>query len=98
MNILLTPETMISQANQIRSYTQQHKEAMRELGNLVVSLDEVWQGNAQDEFVAEFQQAKPIFDKFQSALMEFSDRMEHVARKMEAADKSGASSIKSVNL
>ena len=89
MNILLTPETMISQANQIRSYTQQHKEAMRKLGNLVVSLDEVWQGNAQDEFVAEFQQAKPIFDKFQS---------ERVARKMEAADKSGASSIKSVNL
>lgn len=91
--ILLTPDTLRSQAAQIRAYTEEHDEIIQQLTNLILSLDEVWTGEAQTAFINRFQNAKDIFSSFDAALADFSQMMDNVAEKMESTDRSLKSRI-----
>lgn len=95
--ILMTPETMCSQATQIRQYAQEHTEIIQRMTNLVLTLDEVWTGNAQKEFLAKYQGMKEYFDRFEQALASFAEVMEQTADRMEAADQAMKNKINSIS-
>ena len=94
--ILITPEMMRSQAAQICSLSGEHAEIMQRMTNLVLTLDEVWQGEAQKAFVAKYQGMKDTFTGFENTLLSFSQLMEQVANKMESVDQSMRSKINNV--
>lgn len=85
--ILMTPETMRTKAAQIRQYSQEHAEIIQRMTNLVLTLDEVWTGQAQKEFLAKYQGMKEYFDSFEQALASFAAVMEQTANRMEATDR-----------
>lgn len=95
--ILMTPETMRTQAAQIRQYTQEHTEIIQRMTNLVLTLDEVWTGNAQKEFLAKYQGMKEYFDRFEQALASFAEVMDQTAGRMETADQAMKSKINSIS-
>lgn len=86
--ILLTPDTLRSQAAQIRAYSEEHDEIIQQLTNMILSLDEVWTGEAQAAFINRFQNSKEVFSSFDAALTAFSEMMDSVADKMESTDRS----------
>lgn len=94
--ILITPETMRSQAAQIRACSEEHAEIMGRMTNLVLTLDEVWQGEAQKIFVSKFQGMTDSFRSFEDTLLSFAQLMEQVANKMESVDQSMRSKINNV--
>lgn len=95
--ILMTPETMRAQAAQIRQYAQEHTEIIQRMTNLVLTLDEVWTGSAQKEFLAKYQGMKEYFDRFEQALASFAVVMEQTAGRMEAADQAMKSRINNIS-
>ena len=95
--LLITPETMRTQAEQIRQCAQEHTEVIQRMTNLVLTLDEVWTGNAQKEFIAKYQGMKERFDSFEQALASFAVVMEDTAGRMEAADQAMKSKINSIS-
>lgn len=95
--ILMTPETMRTQAAQIRQYAQEHTEIIQRMTNLVLTLDEVWTGEAQKAFLEKYQSMKGRFDSFEEALAAFAVVMEQVANQMEAADQAMKSMINSIS-
>lgn len=95
--ILVTPETLRSQAGQIRSYSQEHEEIIQRMTNLVLTLDEVWTGEAQAAFVNNFQGMRDIFNSFEEALLAYAQMMERVAEKMESTDRALQSRIRRIS-
>lgn len=95
--ILITPETMRTQAAQIRQYAQEHVNLIQRMTNLVLTLDEVWSGEAQKAFLEKYQSRKELFDKFDRALVSFAEVMEQTANQMEAADQAMKSKINSIS-
>lgn len=95
--ILMTPETMRTQAAQIRKCAEEHIEIIQRMTNLILTLDEVWTGEAQKAFLAKYQNRKDLFDKFDRALVSFADVMEDAANRMEAADQAMKSKINSIS-
>lgn len=95
--ILLNPDTLKEQSNQIKQYKEQHKEIMTKMTNLILTIGEVWQGEAQTAFIAKYQSMQPVYDSFEDALGEFADLMQKVAEEMQNADRSGQQIISAIN-
>lgn len=91
--ILMTPETMRTQATQIRKYTQEHTEIMQRMTNLVMTLDEVWTGSAQIAYVIKYLSMREVFDSFEQALISFAEIMEQTASQIEDTDQAMKSKI-----
>lgn len=94
--ILVNPATMAEQSNQIRQYKEAHQEVMNKITNLVMSLGEVWQGEAQNAFVSKFMSMQPVYDSFENALEEFAVLMDKVAAEMKNTDTAGKQMINSI--
>ena len=94
--ILVNPETMKQQSNEIRRYKQDHIDVMTKITNLVMSLGEVWQGEAQTAFVSKYFSMQNVYTSFENALEEFAVLMDKVATEMTNTDKSGKSTISSI--
>ena len=95
--ILMTPETMRTQAAQIRKNAQKHTEIIQRMTNLVLTLDEVWTGEAQKAFLVKYQGMRAFFDSFDRALASFAEVMEQTAQRMEAADQAMKIKINSIS-
>lgn len=53
--IQVTPDLLTSKANELRSYKDQHDEAMNKMRTLVMGLNEIWKGDAQTAFLAKYE-------------------------------------------
>ena len=94
--ILVNPATMNEQSNQIRKYKEAHQEVMNKITNLVMTLCEVWQGEAQDAFVSKYLSMQPTYDSFENALEDFAVLMDKVAEEMRRTDEAGKNTINSI--
>ncbi len=94
--ILVNPNTMSENSNQIRQYKEAHQEVMNKITNLVMNIGEVWQGEAQNAFVSKFLSMQPVYDSFENALEEFAELMDKVADEMKKTDESGKNMINSI--
>lgn len=94
--IKIIPERMREEANKVRSYRDEHVEIMSRLNNLVFSLSESWDGEAQRAFVSRYRGMQRKFEQFDEMLRSVSDAMDDNASKMQSADASLASRINSL--
>jgi len=95
--ILITPGTLRAQAAQVSACAEEHRDAIERLTNLVISLDEVWKGEAQREFAAKFREHQETFRTFDEALQALSQAMQNTANRMESKDKELESRIRSIS-
>lgn len=94
--ILVNPSDLTTKSNQVRQYKESHHDIMNKITNLVMTLGEVWQGDAQNAFVSKYLSMQPVYDSFEEALEEFSALMEKVADEMMKTDQSGKNIINSI--
>lgn len=91
--IQITPETLRSQAQTVRSYSEEHTQLLSKLSSLVEGLSESWKGDAQQAFVSKFESLKPTFQQLTEAIEAYAKGMETAATTMEVADSDAASNF-----
>ena len=94
--ILVNPSDLTTKSNQVRQYKESHHDIMNKITNLVMTLGEVWQGDAQNAFVSKYLSMQPVYDSFEEALEEFAALMEKVADEMMKTDPAGKNIINSI--
>lgn len=94
--ILVNPSDLTTKSNQVRQYKESHHDIMNKITNLVMTLGEVWQGDAQNAFVSKYLSMQPVYDSFEEALEEFAALMEKVADEMMKTDQAGKNIINSI--
>ena len=94
--ILVNPSDLTTKSNQVRQYKESHHDIMNKITNLVMTIGEVWQGDAQNAFVSKYLSMQPVYDSFEEALEEFAALMEKVADEMVKTDQAGKNIINSI--
>ena len=86
--IQVTPDLLNSKANELRTYKDQHDEAMAKMRSLIMGLNEVWKGDAQDAFVAKYESMQPTFTTFSQMLEDYAKLMDTAAQRLQETDQS----------
>lgn len=86
--IQVTPDLLHNKANELRSYKDQHDEAMSKMQNLIYGLNEVWKGEAQDAFLGKYESMQPTFTKFSQMLEDYAKLMDTAAQRLQETDQS----------
>ena len=84
--IQVTPDLLNGKANELRGLKSQHDEAMAKMRTLVMGLNEVWKGDAQDAFVAKYESMQSTFNNFSQMLEEYAKLMNTAAQKLQETD------------
>lgn len=95
--IKITPERLKDEASKVRNYREEHDNAISRLTNLVMSLCDTWDGEAQMAFVSSYENFKPKLDKFSQTLEKYAQDMDKISNKMQTTDQSLAGKIRSLN-
>ena len=95
--IKVSPEQLKERAASVRNYKQQHDEIMNRITNLVLNLCEIWEGQAQNTFVSQYNAMQPKFQKFSEQLNTYSQQMEQIANSMQNTDNTLAQRIRNIN-
>ena len=96
-SIQITPEELRTQSQAVRDYKTEQEEVMQKITNLILTIGEVWTGEAQVAFINKYQSMQPVFTSFANALDEFADLMQTAANDMESTDKKWSQIIKSLS-
>ena len=91
--IKIIPEKLKEEAGKVRAYKAEHEEIMSRLNNLVFTLDESWDGEAQVAFVRKYESMQREFQKFSTMSEQYATEMEQIADKMQTADNTLLSKI-----
>ena len=86
--IQVTPDLLNSKANELRTYKDQHDEAMAKMRSLIMGLNEVWKGDAQDAFLAKYESMQSTFTNFSQMLEDYAKLMDTAAQKLQETDQS----------
>lgn len=86
--IQVTPDLLTGKANELRGYKDQHDEAMSKMRTLIMGLNEVWKGDAQDAFVAKYESMQSTFTNFSQMLEDYAKLMDTAAAKLQETDQS----------
>ena len=84
--IQVTPDLLNGKANELRGLKGQHDEAMTKMRTLIMGLNEVWKGDAQDAFVAKYESMQSTFNNFSQMLEEYAKLMNTAAQKLQETD------------
>ncbi len=93
--IQVTPELLNGKAAELRSLRSNHDESMAKMRSLIMGLNEIWKGGAQDAYVAKYQSMQATFTNFSQMLEEYAKLMDVTAQKMSEKDSELASQINS---
>lgn len=85
--IQVTPDLLNSKATEVRSLRAQHDEAMSKLRTLILSINEIWKGEAQEAFVANFESMQGTFTSFSESLEGYAKLMDTSANKLRETDE-----------
>ena len=85
--IQVSPDLLAAKANELRTIKGQHDEAMSKMRSLIMSLNELWKGEAQDAFVAKFESMQPTFTNFSQMLEDYAKLMDVSAQKLQETDQ-----------
>ncbi len=85
--IQVTPDLLNSKANDLRTLKGQHDEAMSKMRTLIMGLNEVWKGDAQDAFVAKYESMQSTFNNFSQMLEDYAKLMNTAAQKLQETDQ-----------
>lgn len=84
--IRISPEMMRSRSNQYVSYNQELMQLMSQLDNLLMQLNEEWEGAAAAGFENQWQQIRPSFTNCSNMLESISIQLNQTASAMEELD------------
>ncbi len=84
--IQVTPDLLHGKASELRSLKGQHDEAMTRMRSLIMGLNEIWKGDAQDAFVAKYESMSSTFNNFSQMLEEYAKLMDTAATKLQETD------------
>lgn len=93
--IQVTPDLLNGKATELRTLRSQHDEAMSKMRTLIMGLNEVWKGDAQDAFVAKYESMQSTFTNFSQMLEEYAKLMNTAAQKLQETDVSLQSTMNS---
>ena len=81
--IQVTPDLLNGKANELRGYKDQHDDAMAKMRALIMGLNEVWKGDAQDAFLAKYEGMQSTFTNFSQMLEDYAKLMDTAAQRMQ---------------
>ena len=84
--IQVTPDLLNGKANELRNLKSQHDEAMNKMRTLIMGLNEIWKGDAQDAFVAKYESMQSTFNNFSQMLEDYAKLMNTAAQKLQETD------------
>ena len=85
--IQVTPDLLTAKSNELRGLKAQHDEAMAKMRTLILGLNEIWKGEAQDAFVAKYESMQPTFTNFSQMLEDYAKLMDTAALKLQETDQ-----------
>lgn len=91
--IQVTPDLLKGKATELRGLKSTHDENMTKMKTLIMGLNEIWKGDAQDALAAKYQSMQSTFTSFSEMLEGYAKLMDTSAQKMEEADASLKSTI-----
>lgn len=93
--IQVTPDLLTGKANELRGLKATHDENMTRMRSLIMGLNEIWKGDAQDAYVAKYESMQATFNSFSEMLENYAKLMDTAAQKMQETDSTLASNISS---
>lgn len=93
--IQVTPDLLHGKAAELRGIRDDHDQAMARMKNLILGLNEIWKGEAQDAFVQKYQSMESTFNSFSQMVEAYASLMDTTAAGMQEKDESLASTINS---
>lgn len=92
--IQVTPDLLNGKANELRGLKSQHDEAMSKMRTLIMGLNEVWKGDAQDAFVAKYESMQSTFTSFSQMLEDYAKLMNTAAQRLQETDQTLQSTMR----
>ena len=86
--IQVTPELLTGKSAEVRKYKAEQEQVIQKLTTLVMGLNEIWKGEAQDAFLAKYQSMAPTFQKFAETLEGYASLMDTAASEIQSTDQS----------
>lgn len=93
--IQVTPDLLTGKATELRGLKDQHDEAMSRMRTLIMGLNEVWKGDAQDAFVAKYESMQNTFTNFSQMLEDYARLMDTAAQRLQETDQNLQSTMNS---
>ena len=93
--IQVTPDLLNGKATELRGIKDEHDQAMARMRTLILGLNEIWKGDAQDAFVAKYESMQSTFQAFSQMIDDYATLMNTTANNMQESDASLASTINS---
>ena len=85
--IQVSPELLTGKATELRALKAQHDEAMAKMRSLILGLNEIWKGEAQDALVAKYEGMQPTFNNFSEMLESYAKLMDVSAQQLQETDQ-----------
>lgn len=93
--IQVTPDLLNGKATELRGIKDEHDQAMLRMRTLILGLNEIWKGDAQDAFVAKYESMQTTFQSFSQMIDDYATLMNTTAQTMQESDTTLASTINS---
>ncbi len=93
--IQVTPDLLNGKATELRGIKDEHDQAMARMRTLILGLNEIWKGEAQDAFVARYESMQNTFNSFSQMIEDYAQLMNTTAQNMQETDSQTASTISS---
>ena len=86
--IQVTPELLTGKASELRGLKAEHDETMNKMRTLIMGLNEIWKGDAQNAFVAKYESMQGTFTNFSQMLEGYALLMDTAAQRLQDTDTS----------
>lgn len=93
--IQVTPDLLNGKATELRGIKDEHDQTMARMRTLILGLNEIWKGEAQDAFVARYESMQNTFQSFSQMIEDYAQLMNTTAQNMQETDSQTASTISS---
>lgn len=93
--IQIRPTELRSRANELENLRQTHLEIMKQLRILVMSLPDVWKGEAEEAFVSSYLSQNQTMTDLANTLEDYIQLAQKAADEIEAKDQSLLAQVRS---
>ena len=85
--IQVSPELLTGKATELRTLKAQHDEAMTKMRSLILGLNEILKGEAQDTFIVKYESMQSTFNSFSEMLESYAKLMDVSAQQLQETDQ-----------
>ena len=82
------PDLLKAKANELRGLKANHDEAMAKMRTLIMSLNEIWKGDAQTAFINKYESMQPTFNSFSEMIEGYAKQMDNAGAYFKETDDS----------